>query len=332
MKTKQAVARHLTFWLLAGAQALVTFAQGLSSPLAEQQESQLRGSVIERSDSVYRRSETLVNVQFSQVQLSQWAAGGQSSTSLIARLDQFWEYDGRSIGWDTEFHGAFGLLHRPDEGVILKTDDRIELASKAGVPFTNKGSLTALGSFRSQLANGFATVNGVPDQNNITSSFMAPGYLVLALGVDLKPSPDWSLFLAPFTSKSTHVINDSLSQLGAFGVRPGEKARHEIGGYLRLGLKKEITESITYAVQLDLFSNYIEEPEAIDVFTDHVLTLKVNEWLATTIGLTLIYDKDVELTLREPDPDVPGDTGEKGPGVQLKQILAVGLSLKFLNS
>ena len=138
-----------------------------------------------------------------------------------------------------------------------------------------------------------------------------------------------TVFLAPFTSKSTYVLDDSLSAAGMFGVVPGEQARHEVGGYIRLGLKEQVTENITYAVRLDLFSNYLEEPEAVDIFSDHVLTLKVNDWLSTTLGLTLIYDKDVELVLREPDPDIPGDEGEMGPGVQLKQILAVGLSLKF---
>ena len=109
----------------------------------------------------------------------------------------------------------------------------------------------------------------------------------------------------------------------------GARSRHEIGGTIRLGLKQDLTENVTYTARLDLFSNYLEEPQAIDVFTDHLLTLKVNDWLATTLGLTLIYDKDVELTLREPDPDLPEDLGEKGPGIQLKQILAVGLSLEI---
>ena len=136
-----------------------------------------------------RKSETAINVQFSQVQLSQWAAGGQSSASLIARVDQFWEYDGTALGWDTELHGAFGMLHRPDEGVLLKTDDRIEVATKVGSQIKDKGSLTGLASFRTQLAPGFATVNGVPNRNNVTSAFMAPGYLILALGIDVKPSP-----------------------------------------------------------------------------------------------------------------------------------------------
>ena len=299
------------------------------SPLPSSEESRLRSPVIGDADSVYYKQETLINVQFSQVQLSQWAAGGQSSASLIAKLDQFWEYDGRRFGWDTEIHSAFGLLHRPDENIILKTDDRIEVATKVGYRLKEKGSLTALGSFRTQMAPGFAAVNGVPDPSQVTSKFMAPGYLVLALGLDLKPTTTTTVFLAPFTAKSTFVLDDSLSAAGTFGVLPGETSRHEMGGYVRLGLKEQVTENVTYAMRLDLFSNYLEEPEAVDIFSDHVLTLKVNDWLSTTLGLTLIYDKDVELVLREPDPDVPGDAGEVGPGVQLKQILAVGLSLKF---
>ena len=303
--------------------------QSIATPLPSATETKLRAPVVGDADSVYHKHETLVNVQFSQVQLSQWAAGGQSSASLIAKVDQFWEYDGTDFGWDTEFHGAFGLLHRPDDQIILKTDDRIELATKLGRRLKDKGSLTALGSFRTQLAPGYATVNGLPDVNQVTSRIMAPGYLVLALGLDMKPTETTTIFVAPFTSKSTFVLDDSLSSQGLFGVSPGERARHEVGGYVRVGLKEQVTENVTYAVRLDLFSNYLEEPEAIDIFTDHVLTLKVNSWLSTTLGLTLIYDKDVELVLREPNPDIPGDLGDVGPGVQLKQILAVGLSLKF---
>ena len=304
-------------------------AQSIVTPLGNGDETRLRAPIVGDADTVYNKHETLINVQFSQVQLSQWAAGGQSSASLIAKLDQFWEYDGTTFGWDTELHAAFGLLHRPDENIILKTDDRIELASKLGYRLKDKGALTALGSFRTQMAPGFAAVNGVPDPSQVTSRFMAPGYLVVALGLDLKPTPTTTVFLAPFTSKSTYVMDDALSAAGMFGVTPGEQARHEVGGYIRFGLKEQVTENVTYAVRLDLFSNYLEEPEAVDIFSDHVLTLKVNDWLSTTLGLTLIYDKDVELLLREPDPDIPGDEGEMGPGVQLKQILAVGLSLKF---
>ena len=137
--------------------------------------------------------------------------------------------------------------------------------------------------------------------------------MVAALGLDMKPTPTTTVFLAPFTSKSTYVLDDALSAAGMFGVAPGERARHEVGGYIRLGLKEKVTENVTYAVRLDLFSNYLEEPEAVDIFSDHVLTLKVNDWLSTTLGLTLIYDKDVQLLLREPDPDIPWRRRGNGP-------------------
>ncbi|MED5318124.1 MAG: DUF3078 domain-containing protein, partial [Bacteroidota bacterium] len=97
-------------------------AQSIVTPLGSGEETRLRAPVVSDADTVYQKHETLINVQFSQVQLSQWAAGGQSSASLIAKLDQFWEYDGTTLGWDTELHAAFGLLHRPDENSILKTD------------------------------------------------------------------------------------------------------------------------------------------------------------------------------------------------------------------
>ena len=62
--------------------------QSIGTPLPTATETKLRAPVVGDVDSVYHEHETLVNVQFSQVQLSQWAAGGQGSASLIAKLDQ----------------------------------------------------------------------------------------------------------------------------------------------------------------------------------------------------------------------------------------------------
>ena len=61
-------------------------AQSIVTPLGSGEETRLRAPVVSDADTVYQKHETLINVQFSQVQLSQWAAGGQSSASLIAKL------------------------------------------------------------------------------------------------------------------------------------------------------------------------------------------------------------------------------------------------------
>jgi hypothetical protein len=100
-----------------------------------------------------------------------------------------------------------------------------------------------------------------------------------------------------------------------------------MGGYLKLNYKKDFTEEISYAVRLDLFSNFLDNPQNIDVYSDHVLTLKVNPWLSTTISATLIYDDDIMLT-KNPEIFEGVLTPNVGPGLQLKQVLSVGLSIQ----
>ncbi len=273
------------------------------------------------------------NVQFSQVHLSNWAAGGQSNLSLITKFDQTFEYDKRRFGWDTEMHAAFGLLHRPDDAVFIKTDDRVELATKVGYRLTANGFMTFMASFRSQLAPGYAMVDGLPDRGNLVSNFMAPGYAVMAAGMDYKNAErKLTLFIAPVTYKATYVQDDSLSSIGAFGVEPGERSRHELGGYVKVGWNTKVVENVDYAVRLDLFSNYLVNPQNIDVFTDHTLTLKVNNYLSTTVSATMIYDDDVNLLLEDAVLDDEGNVvtpARNGPGLQLKEVLSVGFSLQF---
>lgn len=280
-------------------------------------------------DTVLWKSEGVVNVQFSQVHLKNWAAGGQSNLSLMTKFDQNWNLDRERIGWDTELHMAFGMLHRPEDNVFIKTDDRFEWSSKWGYRATETAFMTIMAQFRSQFAPGYSMLDGIPDRDNLRSKWMAPGYGVFAAGIDYKNSKGgFTLFFAPFTYKGTWVLDDSLSQAGAFGVEPGERFRYELGGYIKLGWVTPVVENVTYSLRLDLFSNFVANPENVDLFTDHVLSLKINSYLTATISATFIYDDDVILT-KEPI-EVEGEMiPQQGPGVQFKEVISVGLSLKF---
>ena len=322
-------------WTLCWVQVTSLWAQTPKPSLTPAEEKALRAAAApaEIKDTTMYARVGKFNVHFSQVYLSNWAAGGQSNLSLITKLDQTWEYDRRRFGWDTEMHAAFGLLHRPDDAVFIKTDDRIEFATKLGYRLTESGFITFMASFRSQLAPGYAMVDGLPDRNHLVSNFMSPGYTVMAAGMDYKkPERKLTLFVAPVTYKATYVHNDSLSSIGAFGVEPGERSRHELGGYVKFGWNTPVVENVEYAVRLDLFSNYLVNPQNIDIFTDHTLTLKVNDYLSTTISATFIYDDDVNLLLEEAVLDDEGNLvvpARNGPGLQLKEVLSVGFSLKF---
>ena len=84
---------------------------------------------------------------------------------------------------------------------------------------------------------------------------------------------------------------------------------------------------MSYAIRLDLFSNFLNDPQNIDIYSDHVLLLKVNPWLTTSISVTMIYDDDITLT-KSPEIIDQVEVPNLGPGLQLKQVLSVGISIK----
>ena len=122
--------------------------------LTAAEEQALRSSAAPTTDTLLQVSKGEFNIHFSQVQLSNWAAGGQSNISLLTKFDQNWNYDQGRFGWDSELHLAFGLLHRPEDRVIIKTDDRIEWSTKLGYRTTESGFVTFMAHFHVAIRPG----------------------------------------------------------------------------------------------------------------------------------------------------------------------------------
>ena len=128
----------------------------------------------------------------------------------------------------------------------------------------------------------------------------------------------------------TVVMDSSLSAAGAFGVDPGTNVRSEIGGYVRMAYNTNLVENVGLTTRIDLFSNYLNNPENIDINWEVLISMKVNKFMSATISTQLLYDDDVTLQKKDPivEDDVVIDSG-RGPGVQFKEVLAIGFSYKF---
>lgn len=276
---------------------------------------------------------------FTQVSLTNWAAGGQSSVSLNGLLDLFANYKKGTTAWDNNLTLGYGETQIGGSEWI-KSDDRILLNSKYGKKASEHWYYAALLNFKSQFAPGFSDAT----EETKISDFMAPGYLLGALGMDYKPSDNITVFVSPFTSKLTVVNIQSLADAGAFGVdaaefddmgnktKDGKTTRIEIGGYLRLLYKRDIAENVTYQTNLDLFSNYSNNPQNIDVNWDNLISMKINKYLSTTITTSLIYDDDIDIAETKSDgtPRLDDNGNQKiGPRTQFKYVLAVGFQYKF---
>jgi hypothetical protein len=319
------------------------------------------------------------SLTFNQTGLYNWAAGGQSNLTLLANLNAFANRKWDNGAWDNALDLSYGFIknnYRFDPGArIAKAADKIEFNSKYGrKSFSDKLFYTGLLTFRTQFAPGRANI----EDNVYISKALAPAYLIAAIGMDYKPNDKLSLFLAPISGKMTIVTDDSLSTAGAFGVnqinpetmmaRPGTfaKTRFEFGATFKAKLKTDIMENISLESNLELFSNYIDRPQNIDMRWTNNIVAKVNKFITVNFFTDMIYDHDINIARRDnetgvgllsvnPEPvgadatDPAVISGDKpatlwrdpanpggyvtvpltGPILQFMEIFGVGFSYKF---
>jgi hypothetical protein len=275
----------------------------------------------------------VISINASQVGLTNWAGGGQNSISLNGIVSLFANYKKGNSTWDNSLDIGYGLLQQ-GEDKVRKTDDKIDFTSKYGQKAFKNWYYAGLLNFKSQMAPGF----NYPDDSTEISRFLAPAYVLGAIGMDYKPNSNFTLFISPLTMKTTIVNDQRLADFGAFGVEAaeyddlgnltsqGEKFRGEFGGYLRAMYNKNVMENVNFQTKLELFSNYVEEPTHIDVNWEVLIALKVNKYISATISTQLIYDHDVDIAVDRNDDGVMDGVG---PRTQFKEVIGVGLNYKF---
>lgn len=268
----------------------------------------------------------LTQVGFSQLSLTNWAAGGTGSLSLNTYLDGWANYKKDKIIWNSEIQLGYGFIQQFDGTKIKKSDDRIILDSKFGFKATEKLYFSAIFNFRSQFANGYDD----KDTDKLVSSFFAPAYLTLGLGLDYQPWKVLSLNFAPITGKLIMVSNPDLRE--SYGNKADQFCRFDIGAQIKADFKYEISNFIVGS-NLTLFSDYIDSPLDIRVNWDVNIDAKISKLFAVTLRTSLIYDKDIKCKKQydasgEPVKDPEGKY-VLGPGVQFKEIFSVGFSYTF---
>jgi hypothetical protein len=266
------------------------------------------------ADTSYWKRGGIGTLTFTQLSFYQWAAGGENSYTETALLNLFANYKKGSTSWDNTLDLGYGIIKQGD--LTKKSNDRIDFSSQFGKKASGKWNYSTLLAFKTQFAPGY----NYPDDSTIIANFFSPAYITLSIGMDYKPNEHFSLFLSPVTGKMTLVIDDSLSAKGAYGVDPGKKMRLEFGGFLKASYKLTVMKNVDLATKIDLFSNYLNNPQNIDVNWELMISMKVNEYLSATFNTLVLYDDDI---------DVPRKDKLPGPGVQVKELFGIGLSYKF---
>mgnify|MGYP001809682912 CR=1 FL=1 len=261
----------------------------------------------------------LFSFNLAQGSLSNWASGGDNfSLTANGYMNYFILYKQGRHTWDNSVDINLGYIQSTSLG-SRKNDDRIDYLSKYGYKMDSLGKwyVSSLINFRSQFFDGYTFNNNIP---TFTSSLLSPAYIILSAGFDYKPDPFLSIFISPLTSRWIVLANKSLSDRGGYGVPAGAGNFNEIGSFITLNYSNTIAKNINYKAKMDLFSNYQNRPQNVDLFMTNLFSFKINRFFSATYSLDLIYDDDVRLF----------GPSKKSPGLQTKSLIGIGF-LKPLN-
>jgi len=81
-------------------------------------------------------------------------------------------------------------------------------------------------------------------------------------------------------------------------------------------------ENIQFNTKLELFSNYLNNPQNIDINWEVVIALKVNKYISAMLSTQLLYDNDVFIPKND-------GTLNGGAGTQFKESFGIGFSYNF---
>ncbi|MCT4699957.1 DUF3078 domain-containing protein [Tenacibaculum haliotis] len=244
-----------------------------------------------------------ISFLFNQSAFNNWLAGGANNISGTLGINYDFNYTKGDWTWDNKLLASYGLTKIKKED-IQKTDDRLEFNSLVGKKASGYWYYSAFLNFKTQMSS--TDVAGVQ-----TSHFFSPAYFQFGPGMLWKKSDDLKVNFAPATSKLI-VVHSHLTDFGpAFGVKQGESSRYELGAAVNAYYKLDIMKNISVENILNLYSNYLEDFQNVDIDYTVNVVMKVNKYISANLSMQAIYDDNAY------------------EGFQTKEIFGLGVNYGF---
>lgn len=262
------------------------------------------------------------------LQINPKVGAGENRLGFGGAVTFFAKYKKGLLTWDNT--GSFNMgIVKLGTGVLAstvafeevkqpyqKSIDELRLSSRLGYKTcpTSKFSYAADFGFISQLT---PTYRGTDNKNymsqfrtstistNLVAKLFAPAYITFAPGIDYKPIPNLSFFLAPFGYKSVIVADRDLARLNIHGnqwTSPEDfkLTDSQLGGLLKVIFNSKIAkEKISYTSRLTLFSNYLNQPENVDLDWINEFGFNISKAFQISIWTNMFYDHDVQVQITD---------------------------------
>jgi hypothetical protein len=280
----------------------------------------------------YWKDRLEANFIMSQAALSNWVKGGENSFSTSLDITEYANYENKALNLSSNnfFRIKLGFL-KSGSNPVRKNIDLIETNSKLNHKAFGKFDFSGILLFKTQIAPGY-NYNTEPDPTKV-SKFLNPATLTVGIGLDYKPNKTTSLNFSPLSYKGTYMI-DTVKPFDQtlYGIPKDKKALHEPGISLMVTNEFKPTKSVTITNRLQLFTNYVNNPQNIDVDWEMIATANLNWFTDIRFNTHLIYDDDTKSQVLDDNNKPvmnPDGTPKKTARVQFKEMLGLSIVFRF---
>ncbi len=253
------------------------------------------------------------------VQINPKQGAGQNTLGLGGAINFFANKKDGRIAWDNLGVFQFGI-QRLGSGLIAqgsgdvkvpfqKAIDELRFNSKIGYQAKEGSKLyyAADFSFMSQLTPTYVGNENFPgnyltelDNTTLAAKLFAPATITLSLGLDYKVSDKLSIFFSPLGSKFIIVADDNIAALNIHGNPVGENVFKALGALARINyVNKFAGDKVGYTTSMSLFSNYLKEPQNIDVDWANEFSFQIFKGLSAALTMNVFYDHDVQVQVSD---------------------------------
>lgn len=153
----------------------------------------------------------------------------------------------------------------------------------------------------------------IDDQDHVVSKAFSPLNVTVSPGIEYKPNDHLSFFYSPCGTQIIFVADDAIASLGIHGndvtrdaagrITDFKNTSFGLGSELKAGYNnKYFNNHLAVTSSLRLFSNYLKEPQNVDVLFSNNFSIVIFKGLSLDLLAEYFYDHDVQVK-----KDVNGD-------------------------
>jgi Protein of unknown function (DUF3078) len=219
---------------------------------------------------------------------NEWSRGGTSNIAGNFGLDYEINYKMGNVVWDNKLVAKYGATKLKDAQNTTKTADLLDLNSLWGKRASGNWYYSAFANLNTQMDSGF------DKDGNQVNHFFSPAFFKIGPGMLWKKSDNLKVNIAPLTSRFTFVHGEFTKDLPDgityYGVKSNKTNRFEFGASVSAFYKVTLMENITMENNLNLYSNYLDKPQNVDIDYRMDLIMKINKYMSTNLSIQTIYD------------------------------------------